>query len=576
MKQATIYLLLPSITEFREAIIADPSIKNFPLKPQYEIDGAFYFKDPMINTPDWYDFSSELVDGILPDCESIYNAAALLVRIKDRIFALTFGNGGWHLLRPTTIEEEFGKKFTMICVKPDRLKTAETYRYEGIPLKTRCQADRDSSLATLRVETEKDNLLLLGGSPEDEEIAKSLTGKDSLSARTDIKPSSLKEKLILYLEKYSGKIHQEYLKYLVAKNEEKDEQINKQLNDTLINKFQNRKIEDIFLSPEDIIDFDMVDTFLYASSIHDWANAVSLGPDADLNLIPSMAEMTEERFKESVIAVKYIDDTVYIYRWSLFKCLSTEIEMDGNLYLLKLGKWFLLDKSKIEEINEKIRSLAENLPELGTSKPEETEGEYNERIAKTSVHIALMDKKLVAPSPSESPIEFCDLFTIDKKIIHVKKGTKSAMTSHLFAQGEVSAKIFVTNVKFREDLRDRVVAAVLEKEIVDTDDIKKIIKRFIEYRYLKTISEAELKDDLIQTGIKNTKEIIDRTESFLELIDSSAINPTAFTVIYAVITKKKASADVALPYFSKINLINTYDTVSGLGFNCKLAFVDVT
>jgi uncharacterized protein (TIGR04141 family) len=49
-----------------------------------------------------------------------------------------------------------------------------------------------------------------------------------------------------------------------------------------------------------------------------------------------------------------------------------------------------------------------------------------------------------------SKIEFCDLLTNNKKIIHVKKYGGSSVLSHLFAQGMVSGELFIGDKKFRE------------------------------------------------------------------------------------------------------------------------------
>jgi uncharacterized protein (TIGR04141 family) len=53
-----------------------------------------------------------------------------------------------------------------------------------------------------------------------------------------------------------------------------------------------------------------------------------------------------------------------------------------------------------------------------------------------------------------SSIEFCDLLTGDKKLIHVKRYSGSAQLSHLFAQGAVSGELFVQDAQFRHKLNE--------------------------------------------------------------------------------------------------------------------------
>ncbi|MCP4900880.1 MAG: hypothetical protein GY906_28265, partial [bacterium] len=63
----------------------------------------------------------------------------------------------------------------------------------------------------------------------------------------------------------------------------------------------------------------------------------------------------------------------------------------------------------------------------------------------------LMDKDTISIPGGRSSVEFCDLYTIDRHIIHVKRyrGSSSSL-SHLFAQALVSAEIFSGDIDFRK------------------------------------------------------------------------------------------------------------------------------
>lgn len=66
-----------------------------------------------------------------------------------------------------------------------------------------------------------------------------------------------------------------------------------------------------------------------------------------------------------------------------------------------------------------------------------------------------MDRQLVKHGGGHSAIEFCDLMTDDKKLVHVKRYSGSAQLSHLFAQGAVSGELFVQDAQFREKLNEK-------------------------------------------------------------------------------------------------------------------------
>ena len=54
--------------------------------------------------------------------------------------------------------------------------------------------------------------------------------------------------------------------------------------------------------------------------------------------------------------------------------------------------------------------------------------------------------------------EFCDLYTVDKDICHVKKYGQSGVLSHLFAQGVVSGELFRSDIKFRQKVNQKLPA----------------------------------------------------------------------------------------------------------------------
>jgi len=52
-------------------------------------------------------------------------------------------------------------------------------------------------------------------------------------------------------------------------------------------------------------------------------------------------------------------------------------------------------------------------------------------------------------------VEFCDLFGLNKEIVHIKRYTGSSELSHLFQQGVVSAELFLHEPEFRKLVNDK-------------------------------------------------------------------------------------------------------------------------
>ena len=70
-------------------------------------------------------------------------------------------------------------------------------------------------------------------------------------------------------------------------------------------------------------------------------------------------------------------------------------------------------------------------------------------VARIPKRYALMDKRLIRYGGPRSGIEFCDVYTNSKDIIHVKRYGQSKVFSHFFAQGAVSGELFHTQAAFR-------------------------------------------------------------------------------------------------------------------------------
>ena len=127
-----------------------------------------------------------------------------------------------------------------------------------------------------------------------------------------------------------------------------------------------------------------------------------------------------------------------------------------------------------------------------------------------------MDRDLVQ-SGRHGQVEFCDLYSADRKLIHVKRYSGSSTMSHLFNQGVVSAQLLHGERVFR--------VAVNEK-----------------------LPESHQLGD-----------------------PAAQITPSDFEVAYAVIAKP--GKELTLPFFSRLTLRNAVQVLRGLGFGVTLTSV---
>jgi uncharacterized protein (TIGR04141 family) len=205
-------------------------------------------------------------------------------------------------------------------------------------------------------------------------------------------------------------------------------------------------------------------------------------------------------------------------RWSVYDCLVYETEMGGDLYVLTRGLWFRVASDFVADVRTRLRRIGSATIVLPDAYPHEWEDHYNRRVGETGLAVC-MDRRLASPGGTTDRLEFCDLLTPDRHLIHVKKWSSSATLSHLFAQGMVSGETFLADASFRQAVRERV----------------------------RQLDEA-----------------------LVAVIPEERPDATEYEIVYAIIGKPEV---MALPFFSQLALVHAFDRASAFGFRVGTAFV---
>lgn len=207
---------------------------------------------------------------------------------------------------------------------------------------------------------------------------------------------------------------------------------------------------------------------------------------------------------------------------SIYAALVFQIKYDEKNYILCSGTWYYVESSFFNQVNSfinaKIPLSNVNLPDCPSDKDE---GAYNEMVAESNPDFCLMDRKLIAVENGPKKIEACDIFTRDKKLIHVKNKGQSAQLSHLFSQGKVAAECFVSDLNFRKQVSDIAV--------------QKFGSEVFDYNQKPQSSE--------------------------------------FEIVYAIIDTKSSSLEAKLPFFSKVNLMITAQELDRMHFKFSVCCV---
>ena len=281
-----------------------------------------------------------------------------------------------------------------------------------------------------------------------------------------------------------------------------------------------------WLAAPEIIDWDRVHRFRYGT-------AQRKPTHHDINLKTWLEEVvhTTKRLTSRVdVDMRLLSnrkvigldaDGGIVARWSIYKCLNAEVEGDDeSAYLISAGKWYKVARDFVQTVNKDFGRIPRsdlNLPEYC----HENEGSYNEFVARNDPGtFALMDKKNISYGGGPNRVEFCDLYTDTRDIIHVKRYGGSNVLSHLFAQGTVSGELFSTQVDFRYAVNQR-------------------------------LPESHQIDD-------HTKHP----------------SPEEYHVIFAVVSNQFGD-ELSLPFFSRLNLRAAARRLRGYGYRVSIAKIPV-
>lgn len=449
----SIYLVKEEYSEHKDILKGLNSLKTKSLSGV----GTFYYGDSFTFEPTWI---NKFFGGALGDEVNLKNAsskAVLLVEVepggRKRLFAVAFGYG-WQYLNHGVYEERFGLKTTINIIDPDKLRKIDKKNMSAAPKDTKEQLTKSGVAGDFGIDIEQDLIRSMTGITKDpEKFGKSATGKDSLSLSVKVDLNSMKSFLTDCLERYESDDYKKDFGWIDQIAEVRDQKILNDLNNRLIENLRNKELETTWMAVPEVIEWEHVSGFKYAGQTqHDLYD--------DLYVIDFLATLSSEEktsldidlLKRKTIQAISTENDVVKYQWNSYSCIYFEErdETKKKTFLLSNGKWYEIASDFAEEVNQDFLQFRNSgttavLPECSGEK----EGDYNTRVARDSGH-CLMDKKLINHGGGYSKIEFCDLYTKDKKIIHIKHYGGSSVLSHLFSQGLVSGELFLRDKKFRE------------------------------------------------------------------------------------------------------------------------------
>ncbi|MFH1614600.1 MAG: TIGR04141 family sporadically distributed protein [Planctomycetota bacterium] len=429
--------------------------------------GTFYYGDSYNFKPSWL---KKFFGTLLDENIKIFSASAkglLLVEIvKDemkRLFAIAFGYG-WQFLRPGVYEERFGLKTALSVIDPNNLRKIGKKNMVTVPKDTSEQLSKAGIAADFGIDIEQDLICAITGKTiNKEQFGKTISGKDSLSLSVKVNLSSLKNFLKLCYEKYLSDDYKKNFDWIDQIAEIKDIKLIKELDNKLIENLKNNNWDKTWMAVPEIVEWEHVSGFKYSHK-----KGEELNEDIDIFSFLTILSDDEKQnlnldfLKRKTIYCIGAQNEEVKYQWRAYDCLYCE-EQDSKkkkTYLLSNGKWYEIETGFAQQVNsdfQRIRTVGSTIS-LPFYK-HKNENDYNEKVAQNDSKICCMDRKTVNHGGAYSKIEFCDLMTKDKKLIHVKHYGGSSVLSHLFLQGLVSGELFLGDPDFREKVNKKLAGS---------------------------------------------------------------------------------------------------------------------
>lgn len=502
-----IYLIKQEHTEFESVVKA--GVKAYPI----DSVGTFYGEESFANPPTWV---NDFFLGEIEEAFKIFTASArglLLLKVGaeegQRIFAVAFGLGR-HLLNDDVFEERFGLKVVLNSVVRGSLRSIDKTSLGSVPKQSREQMSRESEAASFGIDIEQDLIHAVTGRSEDPLLGKTISGRDSLSLSVKVDIEEIQGFLPACLSAFENDKYKIDFEWIDQIKDVRDQQTVATLNSWLVQRLKEEDLDRIWMAPPTILDWVDVKGFRYGKQK---TGQIQL----DLDAKDFLATIDDEDIDLSLLKTKHVfavsaktDDTSE--KWSAFECFYAEATIDNEVYILNNKKWYKVAGSFSQQV---VDDFA-NMPEAAIVLPaynQANEGEYNEGLPVLIPNSCCMDRKLISYGGGHSQIEFCDLLTADKQLIHVKRYGGSAQFSHLFNQGVVSGELFVQETDFRQKL-----------------------------------------NGLLPDGFK--------------LADATLRpNPAEYEIVFAIISKSNNPLDI--PFFSKVGLRNARRRLEAYGYRVR-------
>ena len=505
--------LLKDGFDLPEKLLKTENYETSQVTYQGQVIGTLYTKSKAPSPPAWMKNFKDALIVPWRKLESASASAVFHIEAKGRHFALTYGYGR-SMLNDDAWEQDFGLKVVLNSIDPEKIRQIERSSFDSLLQNTSSQSVREAAVDEFGLDVEQDVIRSMRGSSKLGELGIQIRGRDSLHLHLSSNFDSLAILLSTALEQFEKDEYKAAFPFIDKMSEIRAPDQIAKLDGNLVLRIQEGDPEKLWLAVPEVVLWQDGSYLRYSSDDNDEARQDILLSTFKESLEDNQV-ITLQDLKTKRVTLHASDGPI-IMAWKIYRCIYCEVERDGMRFILNNGKWYKVDQDYAKEVQDfytGIQTSAILLPSYSQS----SEGEYNETVAAQEGY-SLMDKKMISiPSRGRIQTEFCDLFDRKGKIIHVKRYSGSSELSHLFAQGLVSAEMFLENKDFRLAVNAKLPSA---HKLEDVEHQPKA---------------------------------------------------NEYEVVFAIISSSTKPGRKDIPFFSKVNLRSTVKRLEGRGYKVTLA-----
>jgi uncharacterized protein (TIGR04141 family) len=536
----------PSV-EFDDVVELDADVRYFGPAQGPGFTAHLFMRRAPARVVDWAPFLQAEFDEIRI-ARSVAPSALLVVearppgrgRRRPIVFAFPFGPAGRFMLKSNAFERGYGLRTALNLLYPrggvaaGRLRAIDSKRRSTTTLRSRFQVSEPSTFETFDdVNRQSDTVYRAVGIPDDtQNWGRRIGGSDSLTLSLDIglrDIGDLCRRIELAHRQDDYRDNFEWIDYIQPVT---DPLLLARLQSVVAERLRTRQIEGLSLAPPEIVDWENVADFRFHFDRRQGvARSPVTHPDlrlvdylSGLNAIGQLEDLSCDKLRTRHIDV--LDGSGNpVYKWQVWRCLVGELSVDDGTFILDEGDFFAVSRDYVETLNQDIGRIPISTVNLPDTTPTQVEGAYNEMAAQAVPDLLLLDRRTVRISSHTTAIEVCDLLSTNRQLIHVKRHFGSSDLSHLFSQGLVSGELLQTSPEFRAQVREKIAESA---------------------------------------GLPT-----------FDFFSTAALTPSEFEIVFAIAERWSGRApEVALPFFSKVNLREVASNLRNRGYRVSLKQIE--